>query len=151
MAEGIRWYKDAEQVKQALSSGVPDIRTTALLVSAEKSSSAPSVRSPCPFRPDAVTVVSYGINEIHLAVNTSCPGQFVSSEVMYPGWRATIDGKEVPIDTANLAFRSVFVPEGKHTIVFRYVPRIFLLGGGITFVTACLLVVAYRKKGYHHV
>jgi hypothetical protein len=40
----------------------------------------------------------------------------------YPGWIAEIDGNLVPIMRANVLFRAIEVPAGKHHVVFRYAP-----------------------------
>ena len=36
------------------------------------------------------------------------------------GWSATVDGKAVEIEKANVGFMAVYVPAGKHTIRFNY-------------------------------
>jgi hypothetical protein len=40
----------------------------------------------------------------------------------YPGWIAEIDGKASPILRADVLFRAVEVPAGRHHVVFRYAP-----------------------------
>ncbi|MFY9626024.1 MAG: hypothetical protein WAJ91_16795, partial [Rhodoplanes sp.] len=40
----------------------------------------------------------------------------------YPGWIAEIDGKTSPILRADVLFRAVEVPAGRHRVVFRYAP-----------------------------
>jgi len=49
-------------------------------------------------------------------------GWTVFSEIMYPGWRALVDGKPAPILTANHVFRAVEVPAGSHEVRFSYEP-----------------------------
>lgn len=43
-------------------------------------------------------------------------------------WRASLDGKNVPIIQANWAFRAVLVPPGVHTVVFWYLPPSLSVG-----------------------
>ena len=64
------------------------------------------------------------------------------SEVMYPGWKAFVDGSPAPIYTGNYLFRSVFILAGDHQVEFRYVPAWLspLLWGMIAW---CLSAVAY--------
>ena len=50
-----------------------------------------------------------------VVVHTPAPAYLVLSEVWYPGWRAWIDGVEVPIYQADLAFRAVFLPRRANT------------------------------------
>jgi hypothetical protein len=44
------------------------------------------------------------------------------SEVMYPGWRAWMDGSPAPIHTADRLLRALVIPAGWHTIRFSYRP-----------------------------
>ena len=43
-------------------------------------------------------------------------------ETWYPGWIAEIDGRRVPILRADVLFRGVEVPAGRHRVVFRFAP-----------------------------
>jgi hypothetical protein len=69
------------------------------------------------------------------------PGLLIVSEIYYPpGWRATIDGKTVPILQANHVLRAVEIPAGPHSIEMRAESRMFRMGrllnrvGGISLV-----------------
>ncbi|MFY8000884.1 MAG: YfhO family protein [Candidatus Kapaibacteriota bacterium] len=62
------------------------------------------------------------------------------SEVYYPaGWKAYIDGKETEIFKTNYAFRSVIVPQGKHTVEMRFTSDRFGLGKNLSL--ACNVLV----------
>jgi len=52
-----------------------------------------------------------------------------------PGWRATLDGGAAPLLRANVAFRAVPVPAGRHEVELRYRPRSLILGLLVTAVT----------------
>ncbi|HPC82947.1 MAG TPA: YfhO family protein [Thermoanaerobaculaceae bacterium] len=49
-----------------------------------------------------------------------------------PGWRAWLDGREVSIETVNLAAMAVEVPEGIHAVLWRYRPPGLGLGVVLT-------------------
>jgi hypothetical protein len=46
----------------------------------------------------------------------------VFSEVMFPGWKAQVDGKPSEIFTGNEAFRTLLIPAGDHLVSFQYQP-----------------------------
>jgi hypothetical protein len=60
------------------------------------------------------------------------------------GWKAYVDGKETKIYRADYTFRAVVVPEGEHSVEFKYEPLSFKLGimgallGIVFLVTATL-------------
>lgn len=74
-------------------------------------------------------------------VSTSSTGAsyLVLADTFDPGWSATLDGRSVPIRPAYIAFRAVYLPPGKHAVVFTYRPAGFETGA---LVSACALAVA---------
>ncbi len=44
------------------------------------------------------------------------------SEVMFPGWKAKVDGNPSEIFTGNSTFRTLFIPAGEHLAEFYYEP-----------------------------
>lgn len=83
-------------------------------------------------------------------------GLLVLSEVWYdgPGWKATIDGEEVPIIRANFALRAILLPPGDHTVELTFRPDSYIVGErislGSTFLIVLLmgfyLVTTYRNR-----
>ena len=65
----------------------------------------------------------------------------VFSEQYHPGWKATVDGKPVPVWKANYAFRGIVVPAGEHTIRMHFEPWSFHLGLRISLFTVILILV----------
>lgn len=98
------------------------------------------------FENGTVMVKKYTPNEIVLSTDNGTAATLFSSEVFYPGWEGFIDGKKVDVIKTNHAFRALFVPAGKHTVTYRYSPRIFLIGGLVTMITAGLCVIIIFKK-----
>lgn len=117
-----------------------------VFVSQDKLPKSGIVESDCsPNAQGTVGIVAYRLNNIALDVDFPCDGYLATSEVMYPGWEAFVDNKKVYIFEGNLTFRTLIVPKGKHTIVMRYNPRIFLLSGLITLFTIFVSVWFIRR------
>lgn len=72
--------------------------------------------------PTPATFVRDDDRHVTLTANARKPGWLVLDDTYYPGWHATVDGRPVKIHAANVAFRAVPVPAGRHTIDFDYSP-----------------------------
>ena len=75
---------------------------------------------------------------VAVEVDTAAPTLVVLLDALTPGWTASIDGRKAPIVPTNVAFRGVFVPAGRHGIVFTYEPDGW---GAARAVTAAALVL----------
>ncbi len=69
-----------------------------------------------------VAIETYEENKVIVSVDTAKKGILVLTDSYYPGWKATVDGKETKIYLADYNFRAVIVPSGKHKVVFEYEP-----------------------------
>ena len=67
----------------------------------------------------------------------------VLSDSWYPGWRAVVDGIEVPIERANLLFRAVRLDSGAHVVEFRYEPGWFRLGWVVSAISLALAALLW--------
>lgn len=72
----------------------------------------------------------YTPNRISVRVNTTAPVLLVLSDMLYPGWTATVDGQTTPIYRTDGLFRGVLIPAGTHTLVMRFLPGSLRLGLG---------------------
>jgi len=88
----------------------------------------------------AARIVSYQPERVVVEVDDGQPGYLMLLDAFYPGWRATVDGVEVPVERADYFFRAVYVASGPHTVVFSYMPESFLLGLRITATSLALIV-----------
>jgi len=96
-----------------------------------------------------VTVVGRRPGWLSLAVETDHDGLLVVSEQAYPGWRAWLDGREVPLIRADVILQSVSIPAGRHHVELLFDPWSVKIGLAITLLTALLgggelLWLAYR-------
>lgn len=72
----------------------------------------------------------YTPNRISVTVNTTAPVLLVLSDLLYPGWTATVDGQATPIYRTDGLFRGVMIPAGTHALVMRFFPVSLRLGLG---------------------
>ena len=83
-----------------------------------------------------VDVVRYGPTLVELLVDNAEARRFLLFvDNWYPGWRARIEGKRVPVLRADYAFKAVPIPPGTFHVVFEYSPPMFWLGLWVTAVT----------------
>lgn len=67
-------------------------------------------------------IASYRNGMVAVEVESSGGGWLVLNDLWHPWWFAEIDGKQVPTERANVLFRAVEVPAGRHVVVFRFEP-----------------------------
>jgi hypothetical protein len=78
------------------------------------------------FRVDSaadISLYSYHPDTLVYSSNNNHEGLAVFSELYYPGWRAYIDGKEVPHGRVNYALRGLKIPAGEHKVMFVFRPE----------------------------
>lgn len=88
----------------------------------------------------SVAVANFGNHSITLDVQATGTNLLFISEVYYPGWRAYLDGEEIPIHKANYAFRAVVVPAGKHTLELKFESAQFELGKTLSLISNILAI-----------
>jgi hypothetical protein len=86
-------------------------------------------------------VISYGPSAIRLETESSGPGFLVAGESYYPGWKAAIDGNPTRIYPADVAFRGIRVPPGKHTVDFRLQPRTLYWSAAVSSAALAGIVI----------
>jgi hypothetical protein len=138
---------DAAVLPRLAGMGAADLRSTVTIAP------APAVpgESPgtCPAGP-AATVKADGPEHVVMSVPASAGGIAVLTDQWYPGWTATLDGREAPILRVDAALRGVAVGPGAHRIEFRYRPRWPLEGLALVALTVAvmfLVATAPRRRG----
>jgi uncharacterized membrane protein YfhO len=71
-------------------------------------------------------------------VSTANGGFVVLSEAQYPGWRARIDGRIVPVQRVDVMFQGVAVPAGRHTVVFEFASTTLRAGIAISALAVAI-------------
>jgi hypothetical protein len=83
-------------------------------------------------------VVHLQPDRVRIEADLDRPGHLVLVDTFDPGWQAQLDGQSVPMLRANVAFRAVRVPAGRHVVEFVYRPRAVLLGLGFSGIAVLL-------------
>ena len=88
-----------------------------------------------------VTLDKYEPNELHYTVNSSKGGVVVFSEIYYPEWTATVDGKPVELGRVNYVLRALRVEPGKHQVVLTFKPASIQTTETIAYCSYILLLL----------
>ncbi|MFA5160751.1 MAG: hypothetical protein WC421_00740 [Elusimicrobiales bacterium] len=73
-----------------------------------------------------VRALGYSQTELRAAIETAQDAFLVFADNYDSGWRAEIDGRPAPLYRANLINKAVFVPAGRHEVLFSYCPAGYL-------------------------
>jgi len=88
-----------------------------------------------------IKLVDYKLNHLTYDSKTSSEQFAVFSEVYYKdGWNAYVDGELKDHHQVNYALRGMKVPEGEHTIEFKFEPKVIKTGGTISLISYGLLL-----------
>lgn len=107
-----------------------------------------------PAAPSAAKITTYQSQYVAIEAESPAPGLLVLNDTNYPGWYVYVNGKATEMLTANFLFRGVVLPPGKSIVEFKYQPRSFQIGGGISiaaFAILAMLVVRERRRARRRV
>jgi hypothetical protein len=78
-------------------------------------------------RPLSYEVLRFDANTLTLRVANpdASPGWLSYADVWHPSWRATVNGKRVPVYRANMAYKAVPIEGGENLVEFRFGSRLF--------------------------
>jgi hypothetical protein len=99
--------------------------------------------------PADVSVTRRSANEVDLDVSAQAAATVVVEQSYQSGWTAQLDGRQAPIEAADVLFQSVQVPPGRHTVRLTYMPRSFVSGLGTSAIGLLgLLAIAFAPIGW---
>jgi hypothetical protein len=87
-------------------------------------------------------IVGERADALEVEAEISAAGYLVVADSWDPGWSARVDGVPVEVLRADLAFRAVALPAGRHRVELAYRPREVLWALAISALTAVGLVVS---------
>ena len=129
---------------QMLQSPQFNVHRTALL-DAPLSADQSAALSPSPIRSCAqASITRYEAQRVDIEAQTAAPGLLVLSDVYYPGWQVSVDGRAAQTLQVNHALRGVYLSAGAHTVSFTFRPTIFYVGLAVTVLTTLLVCAVVR-------
>ncbi|MBI5701644.1 YfhO family protein [Candidatus Saganbacteria bacterium] len=95
----------------------------------------------------AAKILEYKDQSLKVRTSSKKPAYLLLSDTYYPGWKATVDGKEAEIKKARPIFRAVKIPAGEHIVRFYYDPFSLKLGALVSLIAISGLIFFMIKKG----
>lgn len=83
---------------------------------------SPAGAPPAGTEPGRARIEAYRQGEVVVEAEADAGGFLVLHDAWHPWWRAELDGRPVPILRADLLFRAVVLPPGRHRVTFRFAP-----------------------------
>lgn len=101
---------------------------------------------------EKIHVKKFTPNEVILETESDGNGLLVYSENWYPAWKAYIDDQKTDVYRTYVTLRSIYVPSGNHTIVFKYESDTLRAGIILFWIGLGVLIVGigyevYRVRG----
>ena len=104
----------------------------------------PARIAPDPAFAGTVAALEIRPDRVHVDVEANAPAWLVMVDTFDAGWRARVDGSPVELRRANVAFRAVRVPPGRHAVDLVYRPTGVIVGLTVTGAALIAMAVLWR-------
>jgi hypothetical protein len=85
-------------------------------------------------------ILEEAADRVRIEAELSSDGHVVLVDGHDPGWRATVDDRPAPVLRANVAFRAVAAPAGRHVVEMVYRPPLTMAGIALSGLSLLLIV-----------
>ncbi len=98
--------------------------------------------------PMTFTVRQAETTSYRVDISAERPGWFFLADANYPGWKATLDGKDTPLFSAQVLGKAVAIPAGNHILAITFRSTSFTWGLWISLISAVLSLLAllYERR-----
>jgi uncharacterized membrane protein YfhO len=135
----IEWVENANEEMARI--GEVNSKTTSVIDQRYKNEIGNIV--PSGFVGNSIQLTEYQPNYLKYESTTTSKQLAVFSEMYYnKGWNAYIDGEWVPHYRVDYTLRGLVIPEGKHVVEFKFLPKSYFTGEKFALVGSILLVLA---------
>jgi hypothetical protein len=87
-------------------------------------------------------IVRYEPDHVRIDADLTKPGIVVLGDNWYPGWKATVDGKDVDVERVDYVMRGTVASAGRHVIDYRYQPSSWRIGWIVSLLALLSLATA---------
>ena len=98
-----------------------------------------------PYQPaqgSKINLTDYSPNRLTYEYTAPADNFAVFSDIYYDkGWKAILDGQEVPYVRVNYILRGMVLPAGKHNLEFRFEPKSFYTGQTISLISSLFVLL----------
>lgn len=136
----LKYVKGAKAEMQALRSS--DLRSTAVADESFSSTLGKAYSNAKADTAAAVTLLSYEPNKLVYRSVSKVPAVAVFSEIYYPGWTASVDGKTAEIGRADYILRALSLPAGDHRIEFVFDPSSLHTTEAIAYAALAIMLLS---------
>jgi len=96
-----------------------------------------------------IKLTDYQPNYLKYSAQAATDQLTVFSDIYYEnGWKAYVDGKEVPHFRVNYILRALVLPAGEHTVEFKFHPASYYTGNKVSLASSLLLLLAIAGYAY---
>lgn len=147
-AMGNAWFVDQVMTvgspnEEIAALGTADLRKTAVVDRTFAAVAGKVGTSTIHDSSSVIRLTAYEPNSLDYEATSPCGGVAVFSEVYYPGWTATVDGKPVELGRADYILRMCYIPAGRHTIHMEYKPSSITTTETIAYTAIGLLIIGF--------
>ncbi len=93
-------------------------------------------------------IMGYEPEKIEISADNSGKAVLVLTDTYFPGWKAFVDGKEMPVEKTASSFRAITLNSGEHEVIFRYKPASFVVGCFISFFAAAIVLFSLCRCNF---
>lgn len=144
-AFGNAWFVDKVNFVENANMEIKQVGEVDLRHVAVADNKFKSVLGDSPAKSDStgtVKLTSYEPNKLMYDITSKHGGVVVFSEIYYPGWTATVDGKEVELGRVDYILRALRVQPGSHKVVLSFFPKSIDMTETIAYAATVILVIA---------
>jgi hypothetical protein len=103
--------------------------------------------SPGPGSAGSARIVRYEPERVVIDATARRPSELVLTDLHYPGWKATIDGRPADVHRVDYLLRGTSLPEGRHRVEFRYEPTSWRIGWIVSLLALAGLIAVLALEG----